>query len=210
MSLLKKQPKKGLPEYTYLGCPLTANRSPWCFRFCKPTKEGKGRCGRIAPHTLKGSTVRAIEAHNLKKRLSTHFARLENMYRTAACNRGLKVKVKISDGSAEILIPVNPSSFNAAGNVDTSFLFKILEDAGNCAVNSVVLQYAMEAVHFNIYLSRPVNQGELYARAHFMIKSGDSYIVESVLTDLKGMEIARGSGTFRKSRARLSAKRGYC
>ncbi len=41
-------------KYTYLGCVMTKNRSPWCFRMCRPDGEGHGLCGRVAPHTLKG------------------------------------------------------------------------------------------------------------------------------------------------------------
>ena len=58
----------GLKEYTYLGCPLTRNRSPWCFRLCTPDDEGHGQCGRVAPHALKGRTQVAIETHNQRKR----------------------------------------------------------------------------------------------------------------------------------------------
>ncbi len=59
--------KKGPPQYTCRGCPLTNNLSPWCFRLCVPDAEGRGRCGRLAPHTLKGKTQLAIEAHNKRK-----------------------------------------------------------------------------------------------------------------------------------------------
>jgi len=54
MSLIKRKIKvrRGLKEYTYLGCPLTKNRSAWCFRLCIPDTLGSGRCGRIAPHSL--------------------------------------------------------------------------------------------------------------------------------------------------------------
>lgn len=44
-----------LPKYTYLGCTMTRNRTPWCFRICPPDANGLGKCGRIAPHTLKGN-----------------------------------------------------------------------------------------------------------------------------------------------------------
>ena len=57
---------KGLKEYTYLGCPLTRNRSAWCFRLCIPDLEGNGDCGRIAPHSLKSRIQLGIEAHNKK------------------------------------------------------------------------------------------------------------------------------------------------
>jgi len=43
------------------GCPLTRNRTNWCYRSCEPV-EGRGRCGRIAPHGLLGRTQAAILA----------------------------------------------------------------------------------------------------------------------------------------------------
>ncbi len=42
------------------GCPLTKNRSSWCFHLCDPVG-GLGFCGRIAPHALTGRTLRALE-----------------------------------------------------------------------------------------------------------------------------------------------------
>lgn len=51
---------KSLPEYTYLGCPMTKNRSPWCFRMCRPSFDGKGQCGRVAPHSIKGNIQQGI------------------------------------------------------------------------------------------------------------------------------------------------------
>jgi len=49
-----KRVVKPLPEYTYLGCPMTRNRTPWCFRLCQPDSSGTGQCGRVAPHSFKG------------------------------------------------------------------------------------------------------------------------------------------------------------
>lgn len=49
-----------------VGCPLTKNRSPWCFRLCKP--HGKyGACGRIAPHTLRSRIQKAIDEYEQEK-----------------------------------------------------------------------------------------------------------------------------------------------
>lgn len=58
--------RKGLKEYTYLGCPLTNNRSPWCFRMCKPNADGTGFCGRVAPHGFKSRIQQGID--DFKKR----------------------------------------------------------------------------------------------------------------------------------------------
>jgi hypothetical protein len=57
---------KGLKEYTYLGCPMTNNRSPWCFRMCRPNADGTGLCGRVAPHGFKSRIQQGIE--DFKKR----------------------------------------------------------------------------------------------------------------------------------------------
>jgi hypothetical protein len=60
--LIKKYIKspKGLKDYTYLGCPLTNNRTPWCFRLCVPDVSGNGNCGRIAPHSLTSRIQQSI------------------------------------------------------------------------------------------------------------------------------------------------------
>jgi hypothetical protein len=52
-------PRPVLQPYSYLGCPETVARVPWCYRICKPIN-GLGTCGRVAPHTLLGRVQRAI------------------------------------------------------------------------------------------------------------------------------------------------------
>lgn len=52
---------KKLKAYTYLGCPLTRNRTPWCFRICSPDADGSGECGRVAPHSFKSRIQQGIE-----------------------------------------------------------------------------------------------------------------------------------------------------
>lgn len=59
--------RHGFKDYTYLGCPLTRNRSPWCFRMCKPDAEGHGYCGRVAPHGIKSRIQKGIEEYRKRK-----------------------------------------------------------------------------------------------------------------------------------------------
>jgi len=61
MNKRKIRAKKGIREYTYLGCPLTQSNSAWCYRMCVPDKNGKGYCGRIAPHSVKSRIQIGIE-----------------------------------------------------------------------------------------------------------------------------------------------------
>ena len=69
----------GRKEYTCLGCPLTRNRSNWCFRLCTPDDQGRGRCGRIAPHSLRSNIQLSIERFN-KRQLADHCEKLERFF----------------------------------------------------------------------------------------------------------------------------------
>ena len=75
--------RKNLREYTYLGCPLTKNRSPWCFRLCKPNEDGTGYCGRVAPHGFKSRIQQGIE--DFKKRQADSSAPLP--HQKPACEK---------------------------------------------------------------------------------------------------------------------------
>lgn len=211
---MKKERKKvrtteGIREYTYLGCPLTRNRTPWCFRLCIPDANGRGKCARLAPHGFKSRIQLSIEAHNKKKLLEAHFEKLEHMYLAAPCNEYYEPGVRISEGAAEIVIPIKKKFFHAAGAVHESVLIKAMSDSALLAVNSAIERVFVSTVNFNTYLAYPVATGELIARGRFMSKSGNHYMAEAVLTDSEGNEIGRGSGTFKESRTSLSARIGY-
>ena len=64
MTIVLKAPVRPIPHSRgrkEWGCPLTKSRTPWCYGLCDPV-EGKGACGRVAPHALTGRTDRAIRA----------------------------------------------------------------------------------------------------------------------------------------------------
>lgn len=67
--------RKALREYTYLGCPLTRNRSPWCFRMCTPNPDGTGLCGRVAPHSFKSRIQQGIEEFKSRQAESSNLLR---------------------------------------------------------------------------------------------------------------------------------------
>ena len=60
-----KKTKNRTPDF-FIGCPLTHNRSSWCNQLCVPVK-GRGPCGRIAAHALRGRTQRAIDQYEQRK-----------------------------------------------------------------------------------------------------------------------------------------------
>lgn len=63
---MKKKKKKKLPPYTYLGCSVTKDRTPWCRSVCVPM-EGKGQCGRDFPGLMEGRIQRAIRDYKLNQ-----------------------------------------------------------------------------------------------------------------------------------------------
>lgn len=200
---------RGPREYTCLGCPLTRNRSAWCFRLCAPDDEGNGRCGRIAPHSLRSRIQLSIESHN-KKLLEAHCEKLEHMYLTAPCNEYYDPGVRVSEGEAEIVIPVQERFSHAAGAVHDSICYTAMADCAVLAVNSIIEKALVVTVNFNIQLTHPIAAGELIAKSRFLGMSDNHYLAESVLTDTEGKEFGRGTGTFMESSVPLSHDIGYC
>jgi acyl-coenzyme A thioesterase PaaI-like protein len=204
----KVRTKRGIRAYTYLGCPLTRDRSAWCFRLCVPDPQGKGQCGRIAPHGLKGRTQLAIEGHR-KQRRSTHFAKLERMYLAAPLNDHYDPGVRVRDGEAEIVVPTPKTLRLPSGDVAESVYLKLMNDAAALAVNAIVEDRLVATVRFNIQLTRHSASGNLIARGLVVAGSGGQYQAECVLADASGREIGRGDGTFEAGRTVLSPEIGY-
>ena len=200
--------KKGVKKYTYLGCVMTRNRSAWCYRLCPPDAEGRGRCGRVAPHSFMGRTQIAIAKHK-RKRLKEHFSKLERMYLSAPCNDLYEPGIRVSEGSAEILVPVKQEFLDPDGAVQNTLCMKILADAAAYAVNSGIDRFLVKPVAVNVYFTEAAPRGRLIARGRYVGASGDHLMAESLLTDSEGVEIARGSGTFVAGNTELSPDIGY-
>jgi acyl-coenzyme A thioesterase PaaI-like protein len=64
-------------------------------------------------------------------------------------------------------------------------------------------------VSFNLYLTRPISEGEMKATGRVVHRSRRFFVAESALVDSDGREIARGSGTFMPSNIQLSPEVGY-
>jgi uncharacterized protein (TIGR00369 family) len=138
-----------------------------------------------------------------------HHRRLERLYAGAAINRYFEPRLRISEGKAEVTIPVKPDFFHAAGAVHGSVYFKALDDAAFFAANSIVFDVFVLTASFNIYLTRPVSDGELRASGNVVHRSTNLIVAESVLLDSNQRQIARGSGTFMRSRIPLTLEIGY-
>ena len=139
---------------------------------------------------------------------TNHYRKLERMYISAPTNKYYSPSIDISEGKALIEITVRDDFFHAAGAIHGSIYFKALDDAAFFAVNSVVQDYFVLTVSFNIYIYKPVSSGELRAEGRLVSGTSRHFVGESFLT-VDDQEVARGSGTFLKSTMKLSETLGY-
>jgi len=138
-----------------------------------------------------------------------HYRRLERMYESAACNKYYAPLLKVSEGRTVLTIPVRTDFFHSAGAVHGSVYFKALDDAAFFAVSSLVDDFFVLTVSFNLYITRPISGGEMKATGRVVNPSQRIFIAESELVNSLGQEIARGSGTFLRSSTPLCPGVGY-
>ncbi len=194
---------RGIREHARLGCPLTRNRSPWCFRICEPSADGTGECGRVAPHALLSSTQLAIVKHKEKKQRA-HHEHLERVYLETPYNEFHEPGIRVSTGEADVVIPIQDKVSHPAG-IPGAVILKAMNDAAAFAVNSLVEKHFVLTVSFNVSLTGAMPTGELIARGRFVGMSGDRFLAESMVSDLEGNEIGRGEGVFAVSNIGLPA-----
>jgi uncharacterized protein (TIGR00369 family) len=131
------------------------------------------------------------------------------MYATAPTNKYHASRLRVSEGRAEVIIPVRPDFFHVAHAVHGAVYFKALDDAAFFAVNSLIEDVFILTASFNVYLVRPISEGKMKATGRVVHRSRRLFVAESELVDSQGREIARGSGTFMRSNVPLSPELGY-
>jgi uncharacterized protein (TIGR00369 family) len=142
--------------------------------------------------------------------MSEHFRRLERMYASAPINDFFAPRLHIPEaGMAELRLTIRRDFHHAAGAAHGAVYFKALDDATFFAANSLVEGVFVLTVSFNLYLTRPVSEGEVIARGRVVSRSKRLYVAEGTLEDSRGREIARGSGAFMPSAVSLNAEIGY-
>jgi len=138
-----------------------------------------------------------------------HFRKLERMYLSAPINAYYEPAIEVSEGRAEVVMPVRPDLFHAAGAAHGSLYFKAMDDAAFFAVSSLVDDVFVLTVSFNVYLTRPISEGEMRAVGRVVFRSQRLFLAESQVFNSTGKEIARGSGTFMPSKIPLTPELGY-
>ena len=138
-----------------------------------------------------------------------HFRKLERMYLSAPINKYYAPEIHISENQAQVFIPVRSDFFHAANAVHGAVYFKLLDDSSFFAANSLVEDVFVLTVSYNVYFTRPISEGLMKATGKVVQASRRLIIAESVIVDSEENEIARGSGTFMRSKIRLTKGIGY-
>lgn len=143
-------------------------------------------------------------------RLDRHLRGLERMYAAAPINRMFRSTLVLPEaGRSEIRFEVTPDMFHAAGAAHGTIYFKMLDDAAFYAANAMVEDCFVLTTQFNLFLTRPVKAEALRAIGQWVSGARRVLIAESRLVDADGAEVARGQGTFMRSRIRLADLPGY-
>ncbi len=141
---------------------------------------------------------------------NAHFEKLIAMYDGAPINNFFKPQLRIPEaGQAEIELLVREDFYHAANAIHGAVYFKALDDATFFAAQSLVSEFFLVTSSFQLYFLRPVSEGRLVARGKVVSRSKRLYVVDGVLLDGRGKEVARGSGTFMPSSIHLGSELGY-
>jgi len=132
------------------------------------------------------------------------------MYASAPINTFFAPTLHIPEaGVAELHLTIRPDFHHAAGAAHGAVYFKALDDATFFAANSIVEDTFVLTISFNLYLTRPVKEGEVVAHGRVVFRSKRLYLADGVIEDDRGREIARGSGAFMPSNIPLDSRIGY-
>ncbi len=138
-----------------------------------------------------------------------HFRKLERMYLSAPVNEYYAPEIHISEGQAQVSLTVREDFFHAANAVHGAVYFKLLDDLSFFAANSLVEDVIVLTASYNVYFIRPVSEGVMTATGKVIQASRRLIIVEAFVVDFDDREIARGSGTFMRSKIHLTDEIGY-
>lgn len=139
---------------------------------------------------------------------SQHHRRLENMYMSAPINAWFKPTISVKHGEAEVRIPLRRDFHHAANAVHGSVYFKALDDATFFAVNSISEMFVLTA-KFDLELLKPVVNGEIRAVGRVTEQGEKRILAEGEVYDSNNTIVARGKGSFARSKIPLTPAVGY-
>lgn len=141
---------------------------------------------------------------------AAHYRALEQLYAAAPINQLFDSRLNIPGaGEARISFVVDERHFHAAGAAHGTSYFKMLDDAAFYAANSLVTDRFLLTTQFSLVLTRPLAAGPVVAEGRWVSGQRRVFIAEARLVDAGGEEVARGTGTFMRSRIPLATLPGY-
>lgn len=139
-----------------------------------------------------------------------HFRALESLYAAAPINRLFDSRLIIPEpGVARIEFALDARYYHAAGAAHGTSYFKMLDDAAFYAANSLVTDRFLLTTAFNLLFTRPMTEGVVTAEGRWISGQRRVLIADARLIDASGEEVARGTGTFMRSRISLAGLAGY-
>ena len=141
---------------------------------------------------------------------SAHHRALESLYAAAPINRFFESALEIvSPGVARIRFTVDERHFHAAGAAHGTGYFKMLDDAAFYACNSLVTDRFLLTTQFSLLFTRPLGAGPVTAEGRWISGQRRVFVGDARLIAEDGEEVARGTGTFMRSRIALAGLPGY-
>jgi uncharacterized protein (TIGR00369 family) len=134
-----------------------------------------------------------------------HLRRLERVYHAANTNRLIPAKLTLGAGCAELEMHVGEPHQQAVGGIHGMLYFKAVDEAGFYAANSLVDDVFLTTASANLNLLGPMTEGTMRARADVVHRTRSSLLVEVVVRDGAGAQIARASCTFVRGKVPLPA-----
>jgi len=139
-----------------------------------------------------------------------HYRALERLYTSAPVNQKFQSELQIlGEGQSRLVFHVKPDVYHAAGAAHGTIYFKMLDDAGFYAANTLATDRFLLTTSFNLHFTKPVREGEVVAEGRWVSGKRRVFVAESRLIDSEGDEIGRGTGTFMRSHIPLSSLPGY-
>ena len=141
---------------------------------------------------------------------AAHYRALESLYAHAPINRFFDSRLELPEsGIARIRFTIDERHFHAGGAAHGTSYFKMLDDAAFYACNSLVTDRFLLTTQFNILFTRPLGAGPVVAEGRWVSGRRRVFVGDARLIDADGEEVARGTGTFMRSRLPLADLPGY-
>jgi uncharacterized protein (TIGR00369 family) len=138
-----------------------------------------------------------------------HYKRLNKMFCANPINQAYSTELKLSEGTAEVELVIKPEYFHAAGSLHGAIYFKVLDEAASFSAYTLEPEFFMVTSSFTTYITKPVIGGILRGVGKVLSSTRSQCLAEAVLYNSEGLEVARGTGIFVKTKLPFSSALGY-